>query len=324
MCRGLGCRMAVAVVAGAYLAAGSARAQQAYPTQAVRIIVAAGAGGFADAVTRVIGDHLGARLGQSIVIENRAGAGGNIGARAVAQSSPDGHTVLVSTTSMAINGTLYKAPGYATSDITPVAIVGASPEVIVVHPSHPARTLAQFLKPADGKPLQFGTAGVGSGSHIAGEYLFKVLAKAPAEHVAFAGGAPAIQNLIGNHLNAVVGTMPAFTEHFRSGALRGIAVMAPRRAEANPDVPTLAEGGYPDFHAASWVGFFAPARTEAAVVTRLNGAINEVLGLAPVIERLRRSGLDIIVNGPADTQRFFQGEIDHWTTRVKALGLSIN
>ena len=242
-------RLAIAGLSCAALSPATAQAQLAYPSQPVKVVVAAGAGGFADAVARVVGDTLGPKIGQTIVIENRGGAGGNIAARAVAQSAPDGYTVLVSTTSMAINGTLYKSMGYATADITPVAIVGSAPEVIAVHPSHPAKSLREFLKPTDGKPLQFGTAGIGSGSHIAAEYLFKVLAKVPAEHVSFPGGAPAIQNVIGNHLNSVVATMPALTQHIRGGALRGLGVASAKRAVAIPDVPTLGEGGYPDYYA---------------------------------------------------------------------------
>lgn len=172
----------LAFVALTAIGGGTAQAQSGYPTMSVKVVVAAGPGGFADAVARVVSDAVSPRLGQTFVIENRGGAAGNIAARAVAQSAPDGHTVLVSTAWMAINGTLYRTMGYATADITPVAIVGSSPGVIAVYPAHPAKTLAQYLRPADGKPVQFGTAGVGSGSHIAAEYLFKVLAKVSAEH----------------------------------------------------------------------------------------------------------------------------------------------
>ena len=302
----------------------SAAAQQAYPSkQPIRIVVAAGPGGFADAVARLVGEKLAGELKQTTVIENRGGAGGNIAARAVAQSTPDGYTILVSTTSMAINGTLYRNMGYATADITPAAIVGSSPEVIAVHPSNPAKNLAEFLKPADGNPIQYGTAGVGSGSHIAAEYLFNVLAKAKAQHVSFPGGAPAIQNVIGNHLNAVAATMPALASHIRSGALRGLGVASSKRPAAIPDVPTYAEAGYPDFFAASWVGFFVPSKVEPGVVNVLNAGINAVLADAAVKARMETMGLDVMTNDPAATQKFFQSEIAFWSTRVKALGLSI-
>ena len=322
--RTLECMRLAAFAALAVLVSETAHAQQSYPAQPVKVVVAAGAGGFADAVARMVSEALSPRIGQTIVIENRGGAGGNIAARAVAQSAPDGYTVLVSTTSMAINGTLYKNMGYATADITPVAIVGSSPEVIAVNPSNPAKSVAQFLKPADGKPVQFGTAGVGSGSHIAAEYLFKMLAKVPSEHVAFPGGAPAIQNVIGNHLNSVVATMPALTEHIRSGALRGLGVASPKRAVAIPGVPTLVEAGYPDYYASSWVGFFVPSKTETAIVQKLNDGINNVLREAAVRERLEKSGLEIMINDTASTVRFFESEIGHWSTRVKAIGVSIN
>ena len=318
------CNAAAPAMHASLLVSSVAEAQQAYPSkQPIRIIVAAGPGGFADAVARLVGEKLGGQLGQTTVIENRGGAGGNIAARAVAQLAPDGYMVLVSPTSMAINGTLYSSMGYATADITPAAIVGSSPEVIAVHPSHPAKSLAAFLKPADAKPIQYGTAGVGSGSHIAAEYLFKVLAKVGSEHVAFPGGAPAIQNVIGNHLNAVAATMPALAPHIRSGALRGLGVASPKRPAAIPDAPTYAEAGYPDFFAASWVGFFVPSKVNAGVVKALNDGINVVLADAAVKARMQTMGLDIMTNDPAATVKFFESEIAFWSKRVNVLGLSI-
>ena len=317
------CVLGVAAAA-ATASSSPALAQTAYPTQLVKMVVALPAGGFADAVARVVAEPLGPVLGQSIVIENRAGAGGNIGARAVAQAAPDGYTVLVTTTAIAINDKLYASKGYATADLVPVAIVGSAPEVIVVHPANPARTLAQLIKPADGKPVQFGTAGVGTGSHIVGEYLFKILSKVPAEHVAFSGGAPAIQNTLGNHVNSMVGTLPAMAEHIRSGAMRGLAVASAKRETTIPDVPTLAEAGYPDFQASSWVGFFVPLSTNSAIVQRLNQSINHVLDLAATRQRLETSGLEIMINDPAQTARFFESEVGRWGTRVQALGLAIH
>ena len=164
-----------------------AAAQQQYPSQAITIVVAAAAGGFADGVARAIGERLGERLGQRVIVENKGGAGGNLGARTVAQATADGHTVLVSTTSMAINGTLYKNMGYATDDISPVAIVGSAPESIVVHPDNPAKNLAELVQAGRSKSIEYGTAGVGSGSFIAAEYLFRNLAKVQTVHVPFPG-----------------------------------------------------------------------------------------------------------------------------------------
>ncbi len=301
----------------------TAQAQGAYPEQTIKIVVALPAGGFADSVARVVAEPLSPLLGQSIVIENRGGAGGNIGARAVAAATPDGYTLLVTTTALAINDRLYTSKGYATSDLVPVAIAGSAPEVFVVNPANAAKSLQQLVKPADGKPVQFGTAGVGTGSHIAAEYFFKMVAKVPAEHVAFPGGAPAVQNILGNHINSMVGSLPAVAGHIGDGKMLGLAVASAKRHPAIPAVPTIAEAGFHELLAASWAGFFAPSGTDAAIVRKLNASINQVLAQPAVKQRLDKSGLEIMINDTAATSKFFQAEIERWGTRVQALGLSI-
>jgi tripartite-type tricarboxylate transporter receptor subunit TctC len=306
------------------LALATPAAAQQYPTQPITIVVAAAAGGFADGVARTVGEKLSEKLGQSIVVENRGGAGGNLGARQVARSKPDGYTILVSTTAMAINGTLYKNMGYATADIRPAAIVGSAPEALVVNPSNPAKTLAEFLEAAKTKSVEYGTAGVGTGSFIAAEYFFKVLAKAQTVHVPFPGGAPGVTAIIGGHIGAFAATVSPLIVHINAGKLRGLAIASAQRHPVVPDVPTYAESGFPGFHAASWVGFFVPAQTDNAVVEKLNTTINEVLKEAAVQERLRRFGLQPMHGNTAETARFFASEIDHWGKMVKTLGLSIN
>ena len=302
----------------------SAQAQDAWPSRRITVVVAAAAGGFADSVARIVAERLSAALGQPIIIENRAGAGGNIGARGVAQSAPDGYSIVVSTASMAINPTLYDSMGYSMTDLVPVAIVGSSPEVIAVHPSHPAKTLAEFLKPADGLPVQFGTAGIGSGSHIAAEYLFRVLAKAPAQHVPHAGGAPAVANVLANQLNSIVATMPALTSHINAGTLRGLGVASARRQAAIPNVPTLAEAGFPDYYAASWAVFFVPAATPGAVTARLNAEINTILRNPEIQARFDKMGFETMINDLPATQTFFQNEVAFWSKRVSAIGVKVN
>jgi tripartite-type tricarboxylate transporter receptor subunit TctC len=299
-------------------------AAQSYPTQPITIIVAAAAGGFADGVARAVGERLNEKLGQSIVIENRGGAAGNLGARAVATSKPDGHTVLVSTTAMAINGSLYKNMGYRTADITPAAIVGSAPEAIVVNPANPAKNLKEFIAAARKKPVEYGSAGVGSGSFIAAEYLFKVVAKAQTVHVPFPGGAPAITALLGNHIQAVAATVSPLVTHIQSGKLRGIGLASAKRLAVVPDVPTYAENGIPDFYAASWVGFFVPSKTDAKVVARLNGAINEIIKEPAVQGRLKRFALEPMYGDPAQTAAFFRSEVGRWGKMVTTLGMSID
>ncbi len=312
-----------AAAIGLVLATQPVTAQQ-YPSQPITIIVAAAAGGFADGVARAVGERLNEKLGQNIVIENRGGAAGNLGARAVATSKPDGYTVLVSTTAMAINGTLYKNMGYRTQDIAPVAIVGSAPEAIVVNPANPAKNLREFIAAARQKPVEYGSAGVGSGSFIAAEYLFKVVATAQTVHVPFPGGAPAVTALLGNHIQAVAATVSPLVTHIQSGKLRGIGLASQKRHPIVSDVPTYAESGFPDFYAASWVGFFVPSQADAKVVARLNGAINEVVKEAAVQERLKRFALEPMYGNPTETAAFFKGEVARWGKMVKTLGMSID
>jgi tripartite-type tricarboxylate transporter receptor subunit TctC len=303
--------------------AAPASAQQ-YPTQPITIVVAAAAGGFADGVARTVGERLSERLGQSIVVENRGGAGGNLGARQVARSKPDGHTILVSTTAMAINGTLYKNMGYATADIRAAAIVGSAPEALVVNPSSPAKTLAEFIELTKTRSIEYGTAGVGTGSYIAAEYFFKVLAKAQTVHVPFPGGAPGVTAIIGGHIGAFAATVSPLIVHINAGKLRGLALASAQRLPLVPDVPTYSESGFPGFQAASWVGFFVPSKTDDAVVDKLNTTINEVLKESIVQERLRRFGLQPMHGNTAETARFFASEVEHWGKMVKTLGVTIN
>lgn len=320
----LRCRLVLSSSLAFGVAFASHASAQQYPIQPITIVVAAAAGGFADGVARTVGEKLSEKLGQSIVVENRGGAGGNLGARQVARSKPDGYTILVSTTAMAINGTLYKNMGYATADIRPAAIVGSAPEALVVNPSNPAKTLAKFLDAAKTKSVEYGTAGVGTGSFIAAEYFFKVLAKVQTVHVPFPGGAPGVTAIIGGHIGAFAATVSPLIVHINAGKLRGLAIASAQRHPVVPDVPTYAESGFPGFYAASWVGFFVPAQTENAIVEKLNGTINEVLKEAVVQERLRRFGLQPMHGNTAETARFFASEIDNWGKMVKTLGLSIN
>jgi tripartite-type tricarboxylate transporter receptor subunit TctC len=315
-------RYGIAAVA-TVLVAQPAAAQQ-YPSQPITIIVAAAAGGFADGVARAVGDRLNEKVGQSIVIENRGGAAGNLGARAVATAKPDGHTVLVSTTAMAINGTLYKNMGFRTEDITAAAIVGSAPEAIVVNPANPAKNLKEFIEAARQKPVEYGSAGVGSGSYIAAEYLFKVIAKTQTVHVPFPGGAPAVTALLGNHIQAVAATVSPLVTHIQSGQLRGIGLASAKRHPVVPAVPTYAESGIADFHAASWVGFFVPSKTDPKVIARLNGAINEVIKEAAVQDRLKAFALEPMYGNPAEAAAFFNSEAARWGKMVTTLGMSID
>src|SRR3954452_4819440 len=231
---------------------GSAGATEQYPVRTITFVVAYAPGGVADAVARIVGHDVSRRLGQTVVVENRGGAGGNLAARAVSKAQPDGYTVLVTTTSAAINETLYRNKGYETRDLAPLAIVASTPDVIAVHASNPATSLTDFIKAGKPKGITFGTAGTGSPSFVGAEYFFKILAKIDATHVPFQGGAPAVTAIAGNSIDAIAISLPSVAPQIEHGTLRGLGVAAPKRSSTLPGVPTYAESGFPDFYSNSW------------------------------------------------------------------------
>jgi tripartite-type tricarboxylate transporter receptor subunit TctC len=313
-----------AVLTSLLCSAGVPAAAQQYPSRTITAVVAAAAGGYADAVARIVAERLSAKLGQNVVVENRGGGGGNIGAKAVAGAAPDGHTILVTTTALAINETLYKNKGYALSDLKPAAIAVSAPEVILANPSLPAKNLAELVKESQGKTVTYGSAGVGTGSYIAAAYFFKMLAKVDTVHVPFPGGAPAINAILGNHISVLAVTVPPVIASINGGKIRGLGIASARRMELVSSVPTYAENGYPNFYASSWVGFFLPAKTGDAIVERLNREINDALQDPAVQARLKPFGVELLQRSQADTAKFLESEVDHWGKMVQTLGLSVN
>ena len=216
---------------------------QTYPTQNVTVIVAFPAGGLADIIGRLVSTKLETRLKQSVVVENRGGAGGNIAAKAVTGAAPDGHTLLATTSGLAANMTASKNKGFEQGDLRPVVFVAISPDVIAIHPSNPAKDLKEFIANAKEKSFTYGSAGAGTGPQIGAEYFFQEVAKVKYVHVPFQGGAPAITATLGNHVDALVLTLPPTVPQIRGGALRGIGVASDKRNSAIPDVPTYGEMG---------------------------------------------------------------------------------
>jgi tripartite-type tricarboxylate transporter receptor subunit TctC len=304
--------------------AGPASAQP-YPARDITFIVAFAPGGVADTLARLVGQGLGARLGRNVIVENRGGAGGNIAAAAVARAAPDGYTLLVTTTALAINETLRANKGFSASDFKTIAIVASSPEALVTGTGNPANNLAEFTQAAKGKSINFGSAGVGSGSHIAAEYFFKEVAKISAVHVPFQGGAPAINATIGNQIDLMATTLGGgAAAQITSGKLKGLGVASTKRAAVVPDVPTYAEVGYPNFEAASWVGVFAPANTSPEIVGKLNATIEEVMKDPQLQQKLTSIGFDPINGSQAQAESYFRAEVEKWGKMVKTLALSIN
>ena len=302
----------------------SAHAQQ-YPNRSITLIVGFAAGGVADGIGRLVGQKLSARLGQNVVVENRGGAGGNIAARAVAGAAADGYTILVTTTAMAINETMHKSRGFAASDFRTAAIVASTPEAFAVAKANAANSLKELVANAKGKTVNFGTAGVGSGSHIAAEYFFKELAKVPATHVPFQGGAPAINAAVAGHIDMISASLGGgLVAQVNAGNLKGLGVASDKRVGAIAGVPTLAEAGYPNFQAASWVGFFVPAKTDPQVVAKLNEAIDAIMKEPDVLERLSKLGFDPVNGSQAQAEAMFKAEVGKWGKMVTSLGLTVN
>ncbi|UES60056.1 tripartite tricarboxylate transporter substrate binding protein (plasmid) [Roseibium aggregatum] len=297
---------------------------QSYPEGPVSIVVGYSAGGFADTVTRIIAERMSASLGQPVVVENQPGAASNVAALAVSRVNADGYTILATTTSVAINQTLYGSLEYGMDDLIPVAVPVAAPEVLAVHPEFPAQSLAEFLSYAGENTVTYATAGVGSGSHIAAGYFFSELAGVNAIHVPFGGGAPAVGAVLGQQVGATAITIPAIAPQFQSGGLNCLAVAAPERTPIAPDCPTYSESGFDHFVAQSWVGFFVPVGTDPEIVARLNTAVNEAIADPEAAERLAALGNTIQTLDPAETAKFVSSEVSSWSERVQALELRID
>jgi tripartite-type tricarboxylate transporter receptor subunit TctC len=315
-------RAALLLVALAVPAGVRPAAAQGYPTQTITFQVGFAAGGIADVVARLIGQKLSARLGQSVVIENRGGGGGNIAAKLVSGAAADGYTLLATTTGLAVNETASKNKGFSVNDLRPIAIVAITPDVVAVHPSNPAKDLKEFLAAGKDKSFNYGSAGVGTGPHIGAEYFFKEVAKVKAVHVPFTGGAPAVQSAIGGHIDAIALSLPTAAPAIVQGQLRGLGLASPVRNGAVPNVPTYGEMGYPGVYSGSWVGFFAPVKTPDAVVSKLNGEINEIMKDPEVLAKLKAIGFDPVIKTQAETVDYFRSEVANWAKMVNAVGFS--
>ena len=304
------------------LASGTMRSavSQTYPAQNITVQVAFAAGGIADVVARVVGQKLSERLGHTVVVENRAGAGGNLAAKNVSSAPPDGYTLLAATTSLAINETATRNKGFSVDELRPIAIIAYSPDVLAVHPSNTAKNLQQFIRNGREKSFTWGSAGVGTAPHIGGEFLFREVAKVKAVHVPFTGGGPAVASGIGNHVDAIVLTLPTVVPPMNQGLLRGLGLASTARNPAVPNVPTYAEGGFPDVYSGSWVGFFAPAKTPDAVVAKLNAQINGIVREPEAQQKLNTIGFDVMIKTEPETVAFFRTEVSNWAKMVRAIG----
>ncbi len=287
------------------------------------MVVAFAPGGPADIVARLMAQVLQDKLGQQIVVDNKAGAGGNIAARLVSKEAGDGYTVFVTTTSLAVNQTLYKDPGYdALRDFTPVALVAVSPNILVAHPSEPAANLREFLKAYKGKSVSYGSAGVGSTPHLTGDHVLRVLGGLDAVHVPYQGAAPALQATVANQVPVASVALPPAVPLIKAGRVKALAVTSLKRIAALPDVPTVAESGFPDFEDYTWVAVFGPPKLPADIVARLNGIIGDALRSPEMREKLAAAGLEGQPGTPAAMADYLQREVVKWGRIVKETGVT--
>ena len=299
-------------------------AQAVYPAKPIRLVVAFAAGGIADSVARQIGVKLGLRLGQPVVIENRGGAGGNLGARAVTTAEPDGYTLLVTTAALAVNASLYKNPGYTIADFAPIAVAASTPNLFAINASNPANSLQDLVRNYKGKQLTYSTAGIGSSSHLTGQYVLKNLLGIDAVHVPYQGGAPAVNAAVAGHVDMVSTSMPTAMTNVAAGRLKGIAVASLKRVDTLPTVATVTEAGFSDFEDRSWVGFLAPAKTNPDIVRRLNAEINDILRQPDVRQSLLSVGFEPSIGTSREFSDYLTKEVAKWSQIVKATGVTIN
>ena len=295
-----------------------------YPSKPVRVIAPSSPGSGVDIVSRLVAQKLGANLGQQVMVENRAGAGGNLGAEVAAKAAPDGYTLFMATPSHAINPALYRKLNYdSIRDFAPIGLVMTGQYVLVAHPSLPAKSVKELIALARARPgqLNYASAGNGNATHLAGE-LLKSLARIDIVHVAYKGSGPALVDLISGQVHFMFPNLVNSLPHIAAGRMRALAVTGAKRATAAPHIPTLIEAGVPGYTVMSWYGMLAPAGTPQAVVGRLNSELVKVLRSPDVKERLAGQGADPAGGTPEEFLAFLKDEIAKWGKVVKAANIS--
>jgi len=294
---------------------------QSYPDKPVRFVVPFAPGGPTDIIARLLAQRLSEMWKQGVVVENRAGAGGNVGTAIVTKAAPDGYTVLINTSSMAVNATLYPNPGYdIDKDLLAVANVASSPNIIVAGSSLGAKNLREAIDKAKSGQLNYGSAGTGTTPHLSAEYLFKVLAKVDVTHAPYKGAGPALNGALTGEVQFASVAMPAAVPLLKAGRLQGLAVTSAKRNSALPDVPTVAESGFPGFEDYTWVGVFLPAGSPTAIAQKINADVESLLQQADFKTRLAGVGFEPS-GGSMDTfAKYLKAEHIKWAKVVRETG----
>ena len=313
------------IVGAALTATTAASLAQDYPARPIRLILGFAPGGSTDLVARVVGQKMAEAWAQQVVVDNRPGANGMIGADLVAKANPDGYSLLLSSIGpMAINASLYKMPYDIVADFAPISYTGNVTNLLVVHPSVAAANVKELIALAKAQPgkLTFGSSGTGGAPHMAVE-LFKILAKVNVVHVPYKGGGPAMADLVGGQISGSFASMPSSIPFVRAGKLRALAVTAPKRSPAEPQIPTISEAGIPGFAVLDWQGLFTTAKTPPAIVNKLNAEVVRILALPDVVEKLAVTGVEIQTSPPKEWGDFLKSEIAKWGKVVKEAGIKV-
>lgn len=311
------------VLCAAILAGNEAGAQQ-YPSKPIRLIVPFTPGGTTDILSRILGQKLSNELGVQVVIDNRPGAAGNIGAELAAKSTPDGYTLLMGPSgTLAVNPSLYiKLPFDPIRDFAPVSLVALVPSMLVVNPSLPVRSVKELIEYAKARPgkLNYGSSGAGGQPFLAVEYL-KLMADLDIVEIRYKGGAPLTTDLIAGETALTITGIPTLLPHVKSGKLRALAVSSAKRSAAVPELPTISEAGLPGYDATAWYGVLAPAKTPKEIIGKLNAAINKSMKEPDVAERLAAEGIETVGSTPEELAAFIKSETERWAKVMKAAGV---
>jgi tripartite-type tricarboxylate transporter receptor subunit TctC len=298
-------------------------AQGSFPSKPITMVVGFEPGGGTDTVARIVARYLGDNLGQQVIVENRAGAGGNIAVDFVNKSAPDGYTiVLANVGALAVNPHMLKLSYDPLKDLAPITMAVVFPNVIVLNPSVPAKNLAEFVKLAKDKPatITYGSSGIGGAGHLAGE-LLAMMAKIELVHVPYKGGGPAMTGLLGGQIDSYFATPVSPLPHIKAGRVRAIAVTGATRIALLPEVPTVAESGYPGYEAVNWYAYLAPGKTPREVVRRLNAEITKVLRTPEAITALDKQGVEPQPGTPEELAKYMRREYETWGKVVKQAGI---
>jgi tripartite-type tricarboxylate transporter receptor subunit TctC len=296
-----------------------------YPTKPIRVLAGGAAGGPIDIMGRLVAQKLSDQLGQTVIIDNRGGAGGTLASRIAAQGAPDGYTLLCNSSQYVVAPSLYRDPGYDPfKDFRPVINAGVSPNMLFVHPSVPAHTLQELIALGKTKKLSYGSSGTGSTPHLTGERLLKLMAGLEVTHVPYSSAAPAMLAVAAGQIPVGSIAMPPTVPFIKSGKIRGIAVTSPARMPALPDVATVAEQGFPGYEDYTWIGFFAPMGTPKAIVAQLNQQITQALKQPETKDRLATLGFDPIDNTPEQFTAYINVEVEKWAKVIKESGARVD